>query len=134
MLVLPPILSKLLPILEIVGIDPGPLAKKFGRDQSLKRIANNWQAIIKRLEKDKLTPAAKAVNPEGEIIFIRAAMYNIAKAVTKVLPVGANLAADFLRDQHFNAVNTLVAAQITAETPLEKALELIRDEFVDHIF
>lgn len=134
MLPLPPALLKLLPILKIVGIDPGSIANKFSREQVARRVNRALPAIVARLEKDKITPAAKAATPEGEMLFISASMYNVAKAVTSVLPFGANVAADYIRDQHRAEVFRLVSPQITEQTSTQDAVTLIAQEFTERVF
>jgi hypothetical protein len=134
MIAIPPFLEKILPVLKIIGIDPSTLANKFGREQVKKRVEKAIPAIVERLEKDKLTPAAKAATPEGEALFVSAAMYNIAKAVANVLPFGANVAADYIRDQHRAEVRRLVEPQITAQTTTEAAVILIAHEFIERVF
>lgn len=134
MIALPLVLQKLLPVLKIVGIDPSLMVNKFSREQVAKRVNNAIPGIVARLEKDKLTPQAKAATPEGELIFVSAAMYNVAKAVTKVLPVGANVAADYIRDQHRAEVFRLVAPQMNEQTSTLAAVTLIAQEFTERVF
>lgn len=134
MINLPPFLEKILPVLRALGIVPDTLVNKFGREQVARRVNKALPKIVARLEKDKITPAIKAVTPEGEAMFVSAAMYNIAKAVTSVLPFGANVAADYIRDQHRLEVRKLVEPQITAETTTEAAVTLIAKEFIERVF
>jgi hypothetical protein len=91
--------------------------------------------VVARLEKDGLTPAAKASSPEGERQFVRSAMYLLGKEVfKKVLPKGSNLVADYVRDGHDDAVVARVSPQMDANTSTEAAVRLVAREYVEHVF
>ena len=130
-------LKQLLPILRLLGIDPAGMANKLGREQVAKRLEAGVPAVVKRLEKDKLTPAAKATTPEGERVFIRAALYlSLKAAFTEILPQGrgANYASDFLRDTHDDACVAIVGPQMDATTPTADAVRLVNAALIERLF
>lgn len=132
-------LNQILGVAKLVGLDPktaaAGLANQFSREQVRKRFHAAIPSVAARLEADGLTPAAKAADPAGERVFIRSAMYLIAKhALTIVLPKGANVVADHLRDGADDAVVPRVAPQIGVSTPTTEALAIIADAFVEQLF
>lgn len=121
------------PIAKLIGLDK--IAGKLTRDFVGKRMNAAIPKVVKRLTEDHLTPAEKALSPEGERLFIRAAMYLLAKEVfAGVLPKGANLAADFLRDQHDDKVVALVSPQIDAASSTDAAVRVVAKEFLNRVF
>ena len=128
------ILKQLAPILKVLGIDPDKIINKFGRAQIEPLFTAVIPVVTARLEKDGLTPAAKGDGPDAERLVIRAAMYLLAKSVfaTK-LPKGANVAADFLRDQHDDQVVALVSPQVNAQTTTAELVRIVSHEFKERI-
>src|SRR5687768_9780468 len=97
-------LGRLLPVLKLIGIDPEKIAKNYVDTEVKKKLLAGVPAVVSRMTADKMTLADKGDMPEAERLVIRAAMYLLLKEVfRKILPSrsrGANLVADFIRDQH----------------------------------
>ena len=136
---LPGMIQKLLPFLKTFGIDPQSFIGKMERAQVEPRFMAGIPTVAARMEKEGNTPAAKAHGGDAERIFIRDAMYLLGKEAFKgILPskfaVLVPKAADFLRDQHDDAVVARVSPVLTETTPMQDALKLIVHEYVEHIF
>lgn len=129
------LLAHLEPIAHLLGLD-----KKItgmGREQVEPRFRAAIPVAVARLEKDGHTAAKEGAGPEAERFRIRAAMYLVAKdALAHLLPKGANLAADFLRDRN-KADDKVVAAVsplIDEHTTTQEMVEKVVDAWLNLIF
>lgn len=132
---LPPIVEKLLPILKALGIDPEELGELT--EAKLKAaFAASLRKTTARLKADGMTPALKAVDEAGERIFIRSALYLAIKNALLTLPMipfGENVIADYIRDQHDDAVLLAVGPQIDATTKPKPAVVLITNALLERM-
>lgn len=129
------LLGKLQPILKVLGIDPVKMANSYGRAQLEPLFRQVAPDVVRRMEKDGLTPALKGDSPKAERQVVRSAMYLIAKEVFRYkLPRGASLAADYLRDAHDSEVVAQVSPLIDATTSTAALVELVIDTWIERIF
>ena len=128
------LLGQIAPILKLVGIDPAKMANKMGREQVKQRLIAAAPAVVARLEKDKMTPAAKGDGPEAERQVIRSAMYLLFKAQFSFLPRGANVAADAVRDLYDDKTVALVSPLIDATTATAAMVDTIIAQVIEVMF
>lgn len=131
-----PLLDQLLPLLKLVGLDPGAIGNKLGREQVGKRLAAGVPKVVARLEQGGLTPTGKGDSPEAERVLIRAALYLLIKAVLKpVIPAGPlAFVVDGVRDAYDDKCVALAAPKFdrTATTP--QMVQIVAAEFLELMF
>jgi hypothetical protein len=120
------------PLAAALGLNLTDLARKYPRDVLLDLLNEEIAGVVKRLEADKITPALKATSADGERLFIRASLYLLLKGLfSRVLPHGANVAADLVRDQIDDRIVRKVRPEIDSGTSTRAAVLIVANEIVE---
>lgn len=129
--VIPPIVSQLLPLLKLFGVDisdPVSIAKKLSRAIIEPEMHNEEELrhTARDLRKHNLVPPKVFGNEEATRQMIRSAMYSTWKeALPSFLKPVASKVADGIRDRLDDEVVATVAPQVTATMPVLDLVKLV---------
>ena len=126
------LLDEILPLLRLLGIDPKAQLDQLERKPFTQRMAKAVPKISADLRKHNLTPAL-VTDPAVKRHLIRSVMYQSLKPCWP-FPIGANHAADFVRDNHAANVLREVSGDIEPTDSVEIAVQAVQIATIEDIF